>query len=135
MLTLGYKDAVVLPLEVTPIDPARPVALRLEFAYGVCSDICMPEMTEMALDLPPDARADAGADALVALQCLGPLADLAFQLFVAANWHVQDLDAGGVDGRQRLALQRRGVVSIADADLRVGPVEKLGGEWFPEAVP
>lgn len=60
MLTLGYKDAVVLPLEVTPIDPARPVALRLEFAYGVCSDICMPEMTEMALDLPPDARADAG---------------------------------------------------------------------------
>ena len=47
---------------------------------------------------------------------------------------MQDFDGIEIDGRQRLAFQRRGVVSIADADLRVGPVEQLGGEWFPEAV-
>ncbi|MEC9432361.1 MAG: protein-disulfide reductase DsbD domain-containing protein [Pseudomonadota bacterium] len=60
MTTLGYKGDVVLPLEITPTDPTRPVALRLSFAYGVCSDICVPEMADMALDLPPALAADAG---------------------------------------------------------------------------
>lgn len=55
MTTLGYKHAVTLPLAVTPRDPSRPVMLRLRFAYGVCSDICMPEMADLALLVPPTA--------------------------------------------------------------------------------
>ncbi len=42
MQSIGYHDAVVLPLEVTPKDPAQPVALHLEMQLGVCKDICIP---------------------------------------------------------------------------------------------
>jgi len=51
MTTLGYKHEVTLPLKATPVDPSRPMALRLSLAYGVCADICMPEMAEVALPL------------------------------------------------------------------------------------
>ncbi|MDF2232281.1 protein-disulfide reductase DsbD family protein [Albimonas sp. CAU 1670] len=53
MTTLGYKHEVTLPLQATPVDPARPMVLRLSLAYGVCADICMPEMAEVALHLAP----------------------------------------------------------------------------------
>ncbi len=55
MTTLGYKGAVTLPLVVTPLDPAAPVALRLGFDFGVCADICVPERTDMTLAIARDA--------------------------------------------------------------------------------
>jgi DsbC/DsbD-like thiol-disulfide interchange protein len=61
MTTLGYAHEVVLPLEITPEDPAAPVRLRLDFAYGVCSDICLPEAARLALDLPPQAEGGSGS--------------------------------------------------------------------------
>lgn len=42
MQTIGYHDAVVLPLEVTPRDASLPVVLRAQVDLGVCKDICMP---------------------------------------------------------------------------------------------
>ncbi|SFI74082.1 protein-disulfide reductase DsbD domain-containing protein [Albimonas pacifica] len=51
MTTLGYKQEVTLPLKAVPVDPAKPMVLRLSLAYGVCADICMPEMAEVALPL------------------------------------------------------------------------------------
>lgn len=42
--TIGYSGDVVLPIEVTPNDPARPVRLRGEVDLGVCRDICVPAM-------------------------------------------------------------------------------------------
>lgn len=42
MKTVGYHDALVLPLEVVPLDPARPVRLKGTVDLGVCSDICIP---------------------------------------------------------------------------------------------
>ncbi|WP_339951353.1 protein-disulfide reductase DsbD domain-containing protein [uncultured Albimonas sp.] len=56
MTTLGYKREVTLPLKVTPVDPSRPATLRLSLAYGVCEDICMPEMAEVSLPLVPQAE-------------------------------------------------------------------------------
>jgi len=44
MQTIGYHDAIVLPLEVTPRDASLPVVLRAEVDLGVCKDICMPAM-------------------------------------------------------------------------------------------
>ncbi len=41
-LTIGYHDGMLLPVEVTAIDPTRPVMLRATVDMGVCSDICMP---------------------------------------------------------------------------------------------
>ena len=40
--SIGYLDAVLLPLEVTAKDPGQPVALHLQMQLGICKDICMP---------------------------------------------------------------------------------------------
>lgn len=42
LTTIGYSGDVVLPIEITPRDPARPVRLRGGVELGVCSDICVP---------------------------------------------------------------------------------------------
>jgi DsbC/DsbD-like thiol-disulfide interchange protein len=41
-LTLGYHDGMMLPVEVTPVDPTQPVVLRAVVEMGVCKDICLP---------------------------------------------------------------------------------------------
>lgn len=53
MQTVGYHDQLVLPLEVVPDDPGRPVALRLRAELGVCKDICMPAALDLSADLTP----------------------------------------------------------------------------------
>lgn len=55
MRTLGYKHAVTLPLQVTPVDPSLPVILRLAFDYGVCADICVPAHDALTLTIAPGA--------------------------------------------------------------------------------
>ena len=45
--SIGYLDALTLPVEVVPLDPGQPVHLALKMDLGVCHDICMPA----ALDL------------------------------------------------------------------------------------
>jgi DsbC/DsbD-like thiol-disulfide interchange protein len=66
MQTIGYHDALVLPVEVTPADPARPVRLKLRVDMGVCEDICMPASVSLAADLvapgAPDAAIRAALD-------------------------------------------------------------------------
>lgn len=55
MQSVGYTGDVVLPLEVVPADPGRPVALRLEMELGVCEDICVPATLLLEADLGPAA--------------------------------------------------------------------------------
>lgn len=60
--TIGYRDSVLLPILVEPLDRGRPVELRLLLEFGVCKDICMPAQGEVAARLgpevvPPAARA------------------------------------------------------------------------------
>ncbi|MDX2258427.1 MAG: protein-disulfide reductase DsbD family protein [Hyphomicrobiaceae bacterium] len=66
---IGYSSRVVLPIVVTPADPARAVDLKIEFAVGVCRDICVPIMEEVNLSVPVDAAAAPAAvtDALAAV--------------------------------------------------------------------
>lgn len=52
MRSIGYSRAVVLPLEVTPRDPARPVTLRGRIDMGVCEEICVPLSVDIAATLP-----------------------------------------------------------------------------------
>ncbi len=81
--TVGYHDGVILPLEVVPRDVAKPVHLRARVDMGVCKDICMPFVLDVAADLAapgvPDGRIKAalkaqpssGADAgLTAISCV-----------------------------------------------------------------
>ena len=65
MISLGYKGEVVLPVEVTPIDAAKPVELRVTAEYGVCKDICIPAEAKLTLLVPPLAAQAAGQGALI----------------------------------------------------------------------
>ncbi|MBU1210269.1 MAG: hypothetical protein KJ587_03230 [Alphaproteobacteria bacterium] len=56
--SIGYKDNVVLPVIVTPADASKPVELALEFAFGVCRDICIPAEARLALDVPQSGAQD-----------------------------------------------------------------------------
>jgi DsbC/DsbD-like thiol-disulfide interchange protein len=55
--TIGYKHAVVLPIALRPIDPQKPMKLRIAAEFGLCRDICIPVQPTLSLDLPADASA------------------------------------------------------------------------------
>ncbi len=57
MQSIGYYDALLLPLEVTPKDTAQPVELHLQMQLGVCKDICMP--AELSLNTALGGARDA----------------------------------------------------------------------------
>ena len=50
-ITIGYLGGVVFPVMVTPVDPAKPVTLKLTIDYGVCKDICVPAQAELSIDI------------------------------------------------------------------------------------
>ena len=62
--TIGYKGAVVLPVEITAKDPKLPVKLKLALEYGVCKDVCVPVQPMLELVLPPEATDKAAGGAL-----------------------------------------------------------------------
>jgi suppressor for copper-sensitivity B len=58
--TFGYKDQIILPIDVTIPDPAQPVSVRLNVDYLVCSDICIPASASFNLDIPAGSAGDRG---------------------------------------------------------------------------
>ena len=66
--SIGYTGDVVLPVEVTPKDGAKPVHLVGKIALGVCKDICVPSevLVDVALETPgaADATIRAALDAV-----------------------------------------------------------------------
>ena len=40
--TIGYKDELVLPIEVTPAKPGHPMELTAKVDFGICEDVCIP---------------------------------------------------------------------------------------------
>ncbi|MGC9368616.1 MAG: protein-disulfide reductase DsbD domain-containing protein [Paracoccaceae bacterium] len=52
MRTIAYENEVVLPLELTPGAPGRPIILQGRMELGVCHDICMPMSLELNAELP-----------------------------------------------------------------------------------
>jgi DsbC/DsbD-like thiol-disulfide interchange protein len=61
----GYTGLVVVPLIVTPKDPAKPVTLKLRMDFGLCEKICVPASAELKLDLVPGVAPQAMAAALI----------------------------------------------------------------------
>ncbi|MDU9005669.1 protein-disulfide reductase DsbD domain-containing protein [Sedimentitalea todarodis] len=55
MQSIGYKTQLVLPVEITPADPTRPVRLRGKVEVGICKDICVPGT--LSVDHQLDAKA------------------------------------------------------------------------------
>jgi DsbC/DsbD-like thiol-disulfide interchange protein len=61
--TLAFQDELVLPIEITPVDPARPIAVRADVLLGVCEDICVPVTLQLDQDLNGDGRRDSRIEA------------------------------------------------------------------------
>jgi len=49
--SIGYKDSVVFPLDLTPQDATKPVELALKIDYAVCEKICIPAEGKAALSV------------------------------------------------------------------------------------
>lgn len=50
--TFGYKDHIILPIDVAVPAPDQPVTIDLKVDYLVCSDICIPAAATFNLDIP-----------------------------------------------------------------------------------
>jgi DsbC/DsbD-like thiol-disulfide interchange protein len=53
--TIGYHHQLVLPIEITPEKPGRPVRLKGRMELGVCKDVCVP--SELSFDHQLDSAA------------------------------------------------------------------------------
>lgn len=69
MITLGYYDAFVLPIRITP-KSAGPVRLAMTLNFGVCSDICVPAQAVFLARL--NGSADDGVALIEEALLLGP---------------------------------------------------------------
>ena len=58
MQTIGYHDHLVLPVEIMPKDPARPMRLSVAVELGVCDEICLPASLSLTSDLAPPGASD-----------------------------------------------------------------------------
>jgi len=68
----GYDGALILPIDIEPIEPAKPVTLALKLNYAVCEKICVPAEASLRLVLPADAASSPYADAIAKAKDLIP---------------------------------------------------------------
>jgi len=59
--TVGYKEAVVFPVEVQAQDPSKPVGLKLAVEYGVCKEVCIPAEAKLQIELTGTADVETAA--------------------------------------------------------------------------
>ena len=52
---IGYKQSVLLPVEITPQDASKPIVLKLALEFGVCREICIPATANFDLPIPAAA--------------------------------------------------------------------------------
>ena len=117
---VGYKNAVLFPIEVTPKDPSKPVTLRGKVEYGICKDICIPAEAELQVVIPPDVGSSAELTDILK-QVPGKQVRAGIDPSLAA-WHLDQSS-----GKPRLVLD------VASADLKTADafVEAPGGVYVP----
>src|SRR5262249_5891122 len=59
--SIGYKEHVIFPLSITPVDVRRPVTLGLDLDYAVCEKLCVPVEAESELMLAGDGASHEAA--------------------------------------------------------------------------
>lgn len=64
--TVGYKNELILPIELTPQRAGDEIMLHAAIELGVCQDICMPMAVNVAADLGPGGQSDARIRAALA---------------------------------------------------------------------
>lgn len=58
MRSVGYQQTVVLPVRITPRDPAKAIRLNGDLNIGVCRDICVPQDLTVSAHLPAGGARD-----------------------------------------------------------------------------
>lgn len=114
MQTIGYHDRLLLPIEVTAIDPSRPVKLAVKVDLGVCDEICLPATLALGAELLPPGAPDEGIR-----QALGKRAASAGEAGVTQISCVIDPIADGLRVTARMRLPDPGsleVVAFETAD-------------------
>lgn len=77
MMTIGYLQDVVLPIELTATDPDQPITLDAEIDLGICRDVCVPASLALQAALPFAGGADSAiSQALARRPLTGPEAGL-----------------------------------------------------------
>jgi DsbC/DsbD-like thiol-disulfide interchange protein len=64
--TIGYHDRLVLPVEITPKDPGKPIRLKVRMELGICDEVCLPASLDLASDLARPGAPDASIRAALA---------------------------------------------------------------------
>jgi DsbC/DsbD-like thiol-disulfide interchange protein len=58
MRSVGYAEAVIIPIEFRPTEDGAPIAVSGRIDIGVCEDICVPVSLVVAADLAPGGASD-----------------------------------------------------------------------------
>lgn len=58
LTAIGYTRSVVLPVDATLLDPARPGTLDVTVMIGLCHDICVPFETRLTATIDPSRAVD-----------------------------------------------------------------------------
>lgn len=53
--TIGYEDALVLPVRLRPVAAGAPMEVAVDLFFGVCRDLCAPVEARLTARLAPDA--------------------------------------------------------------------------------
>jgi DsbC/DsbD-like thiol-disulfide interchange protein len=64
-VSLIYRNEVVFPLVIEPVEPGAPITLSVDATFGVCAEICIPTRASSAATLAPEAPADPLSEARV----------------------------------------------------------------------
>jgi DsbC/DsbD-like thiol-disulfide interchange protein len=80
---IGYSDSVILPIQIVPRQPGKPVILRLKLDYAVCEKLCMP--VEARAELPIAAGVSANEVSLAAAEARVPKSVSAAALELSAR--------------------------------------------------
>ncbi len=87
METMGYSDAVVLPLDVTPAHPGDALRIDTKVEYLTCKELCVPWSGTLTLDIPAGSAAPTDWAPLIdryRAQVPGPAAALGVRIDQAA---------------------------------------------------
>jgi DsbC/DsbD-like thiol-disulfide interchange protein len=60
--SIGYRNHVILPLHVVPMEAAKQTALRLKLEYDVCANICIPVESNLVLNLGGEGAENAAIE-------------------------------------------------------------------------
>ncbi|MEM9812588.1 MAG: protein-disulfide reductase DsbD domain-containing protein [Pseudomonadota bacterium] len=62
MVSFGYRDRVIFPVELLPAQPDRPIEVGLTLDYGVCEAVCVPVQESGRLGPEPSGTLAASFD-------------------------------------------------------------------------